>query len=693
MPRKIAIAVVGDDRVGKTSLITTATQDRFSDRPPPVLPPTRFSVEHVLGDVSVVLHDTSSKPEDYSQTELTFRNASVVVLCFDAHRPRSVNRLGEFWLPELQSKAPGVPVLVAACKTDAGDTFELRALVDELDALIQRYDNFEVCLRCSARQLQRVQEVFLHAVNMVLYPMRPLFDKMTHRLQPLCVKALSRVFRLCDRDGDGVLDDTELNNFQMLCFRTSMDPAEMDSVKNVVRQRMSGGLSEGALNFQGFVYLHSLFITRGRLESTWAVLRTFGYTDDLRLSGDVLDHMECKVLPDSVQELSSAAISFLGDLFDEHCSRPAAVLNMVDLDRLFNTSPDPPHQGESWNRVGVAGSPGGSLTREGFITKWMYLARVNPRYALEQLLYLGFGGLDLVVKGPKDPSAPAVFDRRCRRRTGKDDVSNRNTIHCYVFGQQGVGKSALLRALAGRRHDEVNPSVLVAARVVEEGPTLRALIMSEVPEDIQKEVLSSSPTSSSSDLPSGWSLSDCDVAAFVFDVSNPPSFQWAVELMTRVTAMAGETMACRLVAAKDDLGMSQELEALCSAVCSELSIKEPCETSSATGEVDKAFQDLVRAALDPTDHIPDTPARKAHKAFRRRLLLYGGLMTSSLILCSLGYLGYRYFARDEVGHEAQQPEAHTSSGSAQGTRLGPPAGIDVRAPAGSSSHSKRHLGT
>lgn len=52
----------------------------------------------------------------------------------------------------------------------------------------------------------------------------------------------------------------------------------------VVRSHCLDGLSEeNHLLFRGFLYLHSLFITRGRLESTWSVLRRFGYNDRLRL--------------------------------------------------------------------------------------------------------------------------------------------------------------------------------------------------------------------------------------------------------------------------------------------------------------------------------------------------------------------------------------------------------------------------
>ncbi len=45
--------------------------------------------------------------------------------------------------------------------------------------------------------------------------MRCRLDK---RLRPLCVRALKRVFLMCDSDGDGALSDTELNQFQVRCW-------------------------------------------------------------------------------------------------------------------------------------------------------------------------------------------------------------------------------------------------------------------------------------------------------------------------------------------------------------------------------------------------------------------------------------------------------------------------------------------
>jgi Ras family protein T1 len=44
------------------------------------------------------------------------------------------------------------------------------------------------------------------------------------------------------------------------------------------------GVQEGGLTEMGFLYLHTIFIQRGRLETTWTVLRKFGYAEDLRLT-------------------------------------------------------------------------------------------------------------------------------------------------------------------------------------------------------------------------------------------------------------------------------------------------------------------------------------------------------------------------------------------------------------------------
>lgn len=39
---------------------------------------------------------------------------------------------------------------------------------------------------------------------------------------------------------------------------------------------------------KGFIFLHCLFIQRGRNETTWTVLRKFGYDENLELTQNYL---------------------------------------------------------------------------------------------------------------------------------------------------------------------------------------------------------------------------------------------------------------------------------------------------------------------------------------------------------------------------------------------------------------------
>jgi mitochondrial Rho GTPase 1 len=52
----------------------------------------------------------------------------------------------------------------------------------------------------------------------------------------------------------------------------------------MVQEHAEGGVRDGGLTEAGFLYLHTIFIQRGRLETTWTVLRKFGYGEDLRLT-------------------------------------------------------------------------------------------------------------------------------------------------------------------------------------------------------------------------------------------------------------------------------------------------------------------------------------------------------------------------------------------------------------------------
>ena len=128
--RRINVAVVGDRGSGKTSLITSAAQEVFSDRPVPVLPPTRFPADFaaVSEPVDVIAYDTSSRPEDTQGVDETIKAADAVVLCFDAQRKVTLQRLRTDWLPRITHLRPGAPVIIACCKDDIEDSLPMELI-------------------------------------------------------------------------------------------------------------------------------------------------------------------------------------------------------------------------------------------------------------------------------------------------------------------------------------------------------------------------------------------------------------------------------------------------------------------------------------------------------------------------------------------------------------------------------------
>lgn len=65
---------------------------------------------------------------------------------------------------------------------------------------MEQHKEIETCLECSAKKLSFVGEVFYYALKAVVHPTAPLFDAQEQKMKPLCVRALKRIFTMCDKD-------------------------------------------------------------------------------------------------------------------------------------------------------------------------------------------------------------------------------------------------------------------------------------------------------------------------------------------------------------------------------------------------------------------------------------------------------------------------------------------------------------
>jgi mitochondrial Rho GTPase 1 len=100
-----------------------------------------------------------------------------------------------------------------------------------------------------------------------------LYDSNKEQLQPDCVKALERVFRLCDFDLDGALADEEMDYFQERCFGKKLDKQQASDLKKLVRESLTNGVTANGITLEGFVFLHHMLMQKGHPERVWTVLR------------------------------------------------------------------------------------------------------------------------------------------------------------------------------------------------------------------------------------------------------------------------------------------------------------------------------------------------------------------------------------------------------------------------------------
>ena len=68
----------------------------------------------------------------------------------------------------------------------------------------------EMGIECSAKRYMNLIDIVFCAQRAVLYPISPLIDSIEKKLKPEYERALLRIFRICDKNFDGYLDDDEL---------------------------------------------------------------------------------------------------------------------------------------------------------------------------------------------------------------------------------------------------------------------------------------------------------------------------------------------------------------------------------------------------------------------------------------------------------------------------------------------------
>ncbi|WZZ12180.1 hypothetical protein YC2023_105269 [Brassica napus] len=562
----VRIVVIGDKGTGKSSLIAAAATNSFPPNVPPVLPDTKLPLQFFPDGIPVTIVDTSSRPEDRGMVAEELKHADAVVLTHASDdRPETLQRLSTYWLPELRRLEVKVPIIVAGCKLDLDKnqvSFE-----QVMSPIMNQFREIETCIECSALKQIQAQEVFYYAQKNVIHPTAPLFDQETQALKPRCVRALKRIFILCDHDKDGALNEAELDQFQVKCFNAPLQPNEIEGIKRVVQERLPEGVNEIGLTVAGFLFLHALFIEKGRIETTWTVLRKFGYNNDVRLANEWLPPSLFKRAPDQEAPYEDAA-----------------------------------------EKTALGG-----LSSDSFLSLWSLMTVLEPARSVEHLICIGFQG---------DPSSAIRITRR-RLLDRKKKRCERKVVQCFVFGPNSARKSALLNCFLGRSYADNPGSTTTDERyavnmVDETGSAKKTLVMREIPEDGAQGLFSSME-----------SLAKCDIAVFVSDESSwKRASELLVEVANHGEA-TGYEVPCLMVSAKDDIVSSQIPIQDSTRVTQEMGIEPHVSISSKLEDFNNLFRKIITAAQHPHLSIPETEAGKSRKHYNRKINRF--LMVVSIV--------------------------------------------------------------
>uniref|UniRef100_A0A671VA16 Ras homolog family member T1 n=1 Tax=Sparus aurata TaxID=8175 RepID=A0A671VA16_SPAAU len=420
-----------------------------------------------------------------------------------------------------------VPLILVGNKSDLVEHSSMETILP----IMNQYSEIETCVECSAKNLKNISELFYYAQKAVLHPTGPLYCPEKKAMKSLCVKALTRIFKVSDLDNDGILNDNELNFFQRTCFNTPLEPQALEDVKNVVRKNLTDGVCDNGLSLKGFLFLHTLFIQRGRHETTWTVLRRFGYDDDLELNQDYL-FPPLKIPPDCTTELNHNAYLFLQSVFDKHDKDRDCALSPEELADLFDVFPYMPW-GPDVNNT-VCTNEQGWITYQGYLSQWTLTTYLDVQRCLEYLGYLGYS-----IIAEQESHAAGITVTRAKKIDLQKKQTQRSVFRCNVFGDIGSGKSGFLQAFLGSNlmvngNDEHKSYYAISTTYVYGQE--KYLLLHEVFPDF--------------DYLSDADLA-CDIVCLVYDVSNPYSFEYCAKVFKQYF-MDSKT-PCMMIAAKSDL--------------------------------------------------------------------------------------------------------------------------------------------
>lgn len=438
--------------MGKTSIIHSLTSEDPLDSLPTIHSPVKIPNEQCLENCSLTILDsyTENLPDSSQILEEELEKATVILLVYDITQPNSVRRLETLWLPYL-SKHTNSPIVIIGNKLDLKSSSPDYSFDTVISLLHNHAEMFEVVIECSAKSLENLYDVFIHMQNAVLYPLSPLYDIKNERITREFERALTLVFKRCDKDRDGFLSEDEFCDMQTEVFQSEVKIQEVKEIYSVIKERKPIGIEDKGLNFQGLCFLQELTMQKLQNSVCWKLVKHFGYGDDLELIFHSEEVTDCPWI-----ELSMSSLSFLIATFDQYAV--SGMLSKGALTKIFFSCKNTPfskHIDKLWIEFEeTIITENNCINTNAWLGFWQVLGQQNRVNCAKNLLLIGY---DLPVR--------TIF-------TTFDTKIQKSVMTAFVIGANSTGKSYLLNGHIENYRNTYIPttSIKITCNIIEESP-------------------------------------------------------------------------------------------------------------------------------------------------------------------------------------------------------------------------------
>ena len=117
--KSIKCVIIGDDKVGKSSILQSYITDSFCKEYIPTMfdnYSTNLCIEKIYYKID--LWDTSGKDEYKMIRQISYPQTDIIILCYSILSHTSYENIYTKWYPEIYQYAPNIPIILVGTQKD-----------------------------------------------------------------------------------------------------------------------------------------------------------------------------------------------------------------------------------------------------------------------------------------------------------------------------------------------------------------------------------------------------------------------------------------------------------------------------------------------------------------------------------------------------------------------------------------------